>query len=842
MAKNNFGPNLYTAFFNDLTDECIDKFLSFLSGHGYAGICIEGKSRTPVTDVNSWFSDFRKLISKTIDIADKYGMDIWLVNDWGYPSGTAAGLVISADEDNRSKLLKISYDAILEPGECVKIPVNEKRFVSAAMWECGRYSEGPVGDAAVIALKNEEGYVCARNGENTSRVVVVEWIYNSSATHGIFADDPNKSQYGTIDLLNEKTVDTFIEIMYEPYFKDFPEKFGKGFKGFFYDEPHINFPFPYTSGIFEEFEKQMGYSIVPYLPQMLALLGPDEKLTDYRTVVCQLMAKNFIRKMNLWCQSHGVTQVGHQDIDHDIRGLSTISGDFFLNSKESMMPGIDYIWYQIDQNRFCDHPRFAGSAAHLYGKEHAMSESFAVVSRSLSTNLQRFAMDHQIIRGIDTFYNMYAEPDTSKETEATILSMSNPQNRLFGAKINERMAKVNSLVNSLTPSASVGIYVSTMQSYIDKVKASLPWTVSTRPWMSDKIDDIAKAVCYAPCDYEYIWDDAILSLDISGGLVTPKGQRLSVLVFPSRAVVSFEVAKKLIRFMNDGGKVICVGGKIFGLGKAEEQVILLKNEYELCRWLYENKYTDTIKADGRVSLCVRNDDEYKYYFCLNESAEPAEANISGLMRTSDIEEYDFQSYCFEKLSKLEYRAHKPQVDCIENTGIVSFVDGEMRIFRVRKNASKGLSDKTFDELWQDTLRFVLETEKGAIDVGAGCDWREYVEPCFSGTLTYKSEFKVPAEGEYLIDFGKVCHSAKVYVDDECFLLPFNPYSLKIKLSAGIHKLTAEVMNTGINEKIGTYEMELTEVNRRASWYEGDRFNLQSGLIGPVRIIGGIYGK
>ncbi len=832
--SNTYAPIIYSGFRNETSEEDIYKYIDFCSKQGYSGICIEGKSRSPVEDVSAWAKRFRLLVRKTIEYARKRDIDIWLVNDWGYPSGTAAGMVISENEDFRSKNLHLYADIILFPGQEISITVDNTHFVSAAAWEIGRF-----GDFAAHACEFEpvhpspDGVISYKNSKTCKRLAVVTWEYNSSATHGIFQNDDNNPSFGTIDLLNKQAVDCFIEKMYEPYHEEFGEYFANGFAGFFYDEPYLSYPYPYTDGIFEEFARTKGYDIRPLLPAVLSAKQPIAAAIDYRDVVCSRMAKVFIARMNEWCRDHNVLHVGHQDIDHSLRGLSTLSGDFFKNSKNSDAPGIDYIWDQINQRCFCDYPRFAGSVKHIYAKQHAMSESFAVTGRSLPTDLQRWSLEHQIMRGIDLFYNMYAEPEFKSPYESTILSPANEQNILFGRAVNLRITEVNRILNSAVPGAEIGIYIPMDKIVSDMILAGHPWQVSREPDTAERINSIARSVCYSGCDYEYVWRDAILDMKIeNGAFVTPLGQRITSII--TTALVSFSDNEKerLQQFLDGGGRIISIGGKLHGFETVSVilsqysddlplgRVIMVADTFQLGHLLRFHGFS-ILKSGDHISVAVRHSADGDIFALLNES--PYEASAS-LNISSIIGEYDFSLHRFRTIT--------PKM--------LLFEPGELRIFKTAsENDEAGLSYEEIISTMTHTVveDLVMTTPDGEkIPVGCGIgDWRNYISPSYSGIVRFEGSFKTQKSGRILIDFGAVRYAATVQIDSLEFTLPYYPYRICTELEAGVHKLCINVMNTGSNALIGTPELDMAERNPRSAFFESDRFRLISGIPGPVTV-------
>lgn len=818
--KNKYAPILHTGFHETYNDGIVEDYIKYCVEHGYSGVSLEGKSKVPTNNIDEWAEAYKANVKKAITAANENGIDIWLFDEWGYPTGTAAGKTISGNPDFRSKTIRKQFDIVLEKGEKLEFTVND-RFLSASAWKTGRFGAAHPIDGHTEEIKPENNRLYYK-AEETTRIISACWDYCSSATHGIFENNPNKTEYGTIDLLNPDAVKCFIKHMHEGYYKEFGELFGNGLAGFFYDEPFLSYPFPYTKDIFDVFREKKGYDIVPKLPIMLAEGWYSDEIEkcilDYREIVTDKMAEAFVKQLRTWCNAHNVIQTGHQDLDHNIRGLNTISGDFFKNSECSDSPGIDYIWNQINRQSFCDYPRFAGSVKHLCGKSHASSESFAVTGVSMPPDGMRWAMEHQIIRGIDLFYLMYSEPDMANQTEYTKVSRNNPQNIRFGKMLNSRIAEVNRLAYESTAAANIAIYVPMDEAYVQSLRVAHPWMTSTMPHIWDKTDKIAEAVCYSQHDYEYIWDNAIVSMPIKNGAFTaPSGQRIDTVIMPGNIKIPEKTTKKLLDFLGNGGKIIITEAVIPSLHEKTSTTrksgfaYLIKDANSLKSVLGK----DLFQSDNaKISLSKRKTDKGNLYFLLNESDDYAQLNIGGKL--------------------YEYSFERKNFDISVNTETINFAPGELRI----------LSDygtdayPSFESMTKNITvsNWVMHLPDGTQTEIGSCipDWREYIAPDYSGGIKFTSELTLENDSEIYLDFGRICYSAIIQIDGEEYKLPFSPYRLHTKVSAGIHCIEMTIFNTSANSLLGTYEKEKENSSRiPRGRCEHDRFRLESGFADAV---------
>ncbi|MGN0164344.1 MAG: hypothetical protein ACI4EA_12330, partial [Candidatus Ornithomonoglobus sp.] len=184
MKYRKYAPILHTAFREKYADGLVEKYAKHCADMGYSGMSLEGKSAEPAEDIDRWIADYMANTEKMIRAAKENGIDVWLFDEWGYPSGTAAGKTIAENRDYRSKCLRIVLDVILHDGEAVEFKVND-RFITACAWRVGRAGTAGAADGITEPVVPEGGLLryTARGG--TYRAAAVVWDYTSGGTHGV---------------------------------------------------------------------------------------------------------------------------------------------------------------------------------------------------------------------------------------------------------------------------------------------------------------------------------------------------------------------------------------------------------------------------------------------------------------------------------------------------------------------------------------------------------------------------------------------------------------------------------------------------------------------------------
>ncbi len=808
--KREYAPILHTGFGNTYSEETMKLFVKALDEMGYSGFSAEGKSNRPTTDIDGWIDGYMKGLEYACAESEKRERDVWIFDEWGYPTGTAAGKTMAGHPEWRSKKLHCAADIIVEEGETVSITAP-KNLLAAAAWHVNRnIFASPVGGYEVIPVV--DGKLTYTATHRRCRFVAASWEYDNTRTVGVFVHDQEDDTQCTLDLLCNEAIDKLLSVMHEEYYRRMPQYFGGTIKGFFYDEPFLSFPLPYTFDIIDEFIAKKGYDPTEKLP-LLVTGGGGKVRDDYRDVCTTRMAEGFFGKMQKWCHEHNVELVGHQDLDHDIRSLNSVSGDFFKNNKFNDSPGVDYIWAQIRPDHTADFPRFAGSFRRMTGKKHAMSESFAATGLCLTPDYMRWAMEYESLRGIDRFYLMIADADiVDGHGYASPLDFRHPVSN-YAADINRHVNAVNQLLNESQPTAKVAVYVPRREladeyppARPNRVSLHLPWE-----WVNETVD----ALLYSPVDFDYIWDDVIKAneIDENGALCVPSGQRIDTVIVPAVNFFEPEVSEKLHKMEDAGARLIFVSFAADGFVGSP----VCTHPERIAEYI-----DPPIKLErpARVSLTERRDTEGDVYYFSNDSERGFSSAVE-FKKQGYLQKFDTETLTWYDTDDKELKL-RPL---------------ELAIYRV-SDQKAGVTKAKLGESFAVTNWRVTKPNGEALETGDAPLSFDAVD--YTGFTAYECAAAVPHDGEYELSLGKIFYAATVTVDGEKDTkknIVFAPYTAKFELSAGEHSFKIDVLNADAASVLGSKEAEIKarEERRFKSIFENDRDYISAGIAGPVTL-------
>jgi len=386
-----------------MTRTDIDRQLADFAKAGIGGIYIlpEPPSFRPKT-MRTFLSPpylseaFFELVAYALETAKGYGMELWLYDEGGWPSGGACGHTRVENKEAAETVL-VKSDVSVARGETYMPPADKTAFIG-----CNRVTNAFVATEDVTVCE----YGCTQ------------------------VEDGHLNR---VDSTNGGVVDTFIANTYEPYYAHLKEAFGRDISMIFTDEPSVIGGLM-PKNIFSLFSDKYGYDLHDFLPVLqnadLAKTSRQEQARiDYGRLVGELFYENYCKKLADWCHAHGVRFGGHLDLDHLCFGGVLQQYFSHLHALSAFdVPGVDVIWQQIKPPHSNEppvaegspfFPRIAASAARQTGKKQALTESFAVYGDALTPDEMRYVLNYQAIRGINVFNIMLMSCTTARTAALT---------------------------------------------------------------------------------------------------------------------------------------------------------------------------------------------------------------------------------------------------------------------------------------------------------------------------------------------------------------------------------------------------------------------------------------
>jgi len=549
-----YRPMMFWVWNGEVTRERIDHDIAEMKEKGCGGFFIhpmgeyfrlgdflQGQSPPYLSD------EYFELVKYAAERAAAEGLYAWLYDEGGWPSGTAQGHVVEGHPEFRGKVLAAHVGPERPEGDVV---------------------------ATVVLRVGEAPRVLSDDGP-TGEGMVVHFVMRPGGF--------------PVDTLDPAAVGRFIEVTHERYRGYVGEHFGKTVPGMFTDESRVggrvgSKEVMWTPRMLEAFTADQGYDLRPYLPLLFTsdALGFDPS-ADYpegtqAAVRCaffdtwtRLHREAYWDQLNAWCAAHNLLHVGHvggEDTlpDHIAGGF----GEFYRTAGTLDVPGVDAIWRQLCPDGPRLHfPLLAASAAHQKAPAAGgtggppvnalapwprngltLTESFGVYGFGLDFAQMKWVTDYQFVRGINVMcpmaYSMYTQNGRLYRT-MDYMGPGNPLWEYYDLYA-DYVGRLSLLCRAGESAAGTAVYYP-IEALWASCEGEVPLSFET---ICGLLED-------RQVEFDVLGGDALLGASIEEGLLVTPGAAYDLVILPEMPVLRREVAEKLARFRQGGGRVAFLG-------------------------------------------------------------------------------------------------------------------------------------------------------------------------------------------------------------------------------------------------------------------------------------------
>lgn len=383
-------------------------------------------------------------------------------------------------------------------------------------------------------------------------------------TSRALVDDGGFRRY-YLDLLDDKAVGLFLDIVPGEYLRRFPWAAGRVLRGFADDEPflasasaHFN-AVPWSGSLTAELAR-LGTTPAIALTAMHNDLGAaGQRLSGvYWRAVSNRYAAAYYKQQGQWMDKHGVAFISNPLWDEwgPAEQLKS-SGNLNTTNQWAQIPGTDLIGDHYQQGFYRTLSRWPASTAHQLGKERVYLEAMGAAGWTITPAQVREAIGSFAVRGVNKtlLHAMFSDEQTifyppPFQRVNPWYPLSAPLNLWIGRVMEAGRAKAVAQTALLQPQRAV---------------ENVQGTAEARP-----LDDAFVAAVHAledrQVDFDLV-DEGALSNDPAlvahgrarnGALVVGK-QRYRTVVVPAAPVIALGTVRTLTALVRQGGSVVVVG-------------------------------------------------------------------------------------------------------------------------------------------------------------------------------------------------------------------------------------------------------------------------------------------
>ena len=682
------------------------------------------------------------------------------------------------------------------------------------------------------------------------------------------------------DFLDRAGIDLVYDSVGTELVKEAGPLAGKALRSFVTDSFEAGYP-NWTANMVERFKKYRGYDPTPYLPIMSGWIVDsaeisDRFLHDYRKTVADCFADEHYGRMTELARKNGMMTRA------EAAGPSqsgTVCTDALKNLGRVDFPMGEFwrfgSFVQGDQNMVC---KQTASAAHIYGKKYAATESFTAVHRwrnwDESPDILKPLVDRAFCEGINQIFFHSSTCQPADYGKPGIVYNA-------GTHVNPRVSWWHqaggpwiSYINRCHSLLQSGLFAADVLYYVGDGAPNL-----IRP--KHVPAGLGKGYDYDACNEEVL----LTRLSVKDGrIVLPDGMSYRVLVLSNTTKMPAPVAKKLRELVQAGATVIgpkpltdpglkdhpqCddvvkkIGEELWGGKTSKGRVFDGKTEREVLLADGIQPDFEAVGAnDSFIDFIHRTTPEAEVYFLANRKDRPEKVTATFRQTGRQPELWNPMTGVQRDLPHFKMENGRTSIPLEFDPNGSMFV-----VFRKPTTATAGEGSNfptletvqtlegpwtvQFDKEWfYPTDGLLGEAADGKLVFEKLEDWTMRPEDPvkhFSGTAKYIKVFSVQPSvfsngGSFHLALGMVGHSAKVTLNGKDLGVVWcNPRRVDITkaLKSGENELEIEVVNSWPNRLIGDAKLPTEQRRTRTNITQYEKPENQtlvpSGLVGPVTL-------
>jgi len=871
----------------------LDKVLTVYSHAGFGGLevtPIYGAIGFEKRYISFLSPEWMGMLDFTVKKANSLGMGVDMNTGTGWPFG---GPQVT-QEDAASKLIIQTYRVEAGKNFDEKITLKDTKQIQAGAQLQAATAYGDKGE--IISVLDKIDNTGKLNWMPASGKWELYVAFSGKTLQMVKRAAPGGEGL-VMNHLNRKAVDNYLKRFTDVFKGEAP-----GIRAFFNDSYEV-YNANWSPDLFDEFKKRRNYDLRLYLKQLESNDTAENVIrvkSDYRETISQMLVDNMAVNWTHWAHTYNrITKYQAHGSPGNLLDLYAAADipecEAYFGLSYFLIPGLrhdttDVINPNSNPNIF----KFASSAAHVFGKPLASSETFVWLTDHFKTSLSQCKpeVERLFLGGINhVFYHGTTySPEDIPFPGWQFYASSNftPSNSLWPQLngLNNYITLCQSVLQAGNADNELLIYWPVYDCWANPKGTDMQLSMhNANEWLTPTgFNKTVTQLQNRGYSLDYVSDKMLSQAQVKNGSIqiVPVAPSHKALLVPPCNLMPAETLAKIIRLAENGAVIIFQGfpNDVPGLndlakGRSEWKEILsrltFKNPVGGTQEIKMGKGKIFVTGDIQAALQMAgiNREEFvdkglkfirrsvnggKYYYIVNHSADAVNtwlpiqfvANTVTIMNpqtgTTGI------ANSVKKTSKTDV-----QIQVKSGQAVILKASVNKETGRLWKYTELKGNPIELNEQWD--LHF---TEGGPLlpadkKMKTPQPWTMIIDDSatqsFSGTAVYSTTFNITLKdaADYLLQLGKVYESAKVFINDkEAGILWSIPYETRIGkyLKEGKNTIKIEIVNLMANrirnmdrnkQEWRKYH-EINFVNINYKNFDAANWKVQpSGLQGPVTI-------
>lgn len=486
------------------------------------------------------------------------GMQVWIYDECGYPSGTARGYVTEQHPEYIAKgLYCYDYWRVVGGPSLYRADVPGDKLWRAVLLP--KEGGDPI-DVTQYLNENNVLYIPIPAGTYYLFMMSIRRLFD-----GTHATESYSEPRNYISLSDKAAARTFIETTHEHYAAHLSDCFGKGIPAFFTDEPSLIswniragvFPIlPWLDSYPADFESRYGYDFMLACVAVVTNRGTQvtKRRCDFWEFISDTVAEGYFGTIADWCEKHGVAFSGHMLEEERLQAHVYNYGSFYRSMRKFDIPGIDQLNTEpkeLMRDTAIPIARFVASFADISGKHEVFTEFSDHCVREwgqkAGKELYYASVNWHLAMGVNNFTSYYSWSSFTTEDKKAFNLFTARCGTLLREGVRDSRCAVfypeASMWDAYTPSTEVRA--------VDK---------------SEKTRNLEKAfvrsswdLLHRQIDFDYIDRKILTEAEIVHGRLIYRDRSYAAVIFPDSRVLENDAAEKILQLADSGVQILICG-------------------------------------------------------------------------------------------------------------------------------------------------------------------------------------------------------------------------------------------------------------------------------------------
>lgn len=503
-----------------------------------------------------WFDRVRFTVEKAKEI----GLQVWIYDEYNWPSGTADQQIQADRPELTSTYLELVVCDI------------KGHFFTFMEGTDSRYNDleqsEPVYACAIREsdlINKNEAFINLMPSLSFDKVIT--WEAPEGSWKLLYFIERKASWY--TDVLNEETTKEFLKRCHERYLENLGGCLNGKVEGFYTDEPAMfyfesgrdNYIIPWSGKIFRIFREQNGYELRENLPKLFFDVGSDYEQVryDFYHALSNQYEKAYYKQIADWCEKEGVLFTGHLLYEESLRRQARAEGNLFSHLKHFDLVGVDHLYPRIGTRDMPEEHvaiKIASSAAHQFGSVRLLCESMGGSYWDATMRRMKWIADWEYVLGVNLLnphgFHYSIEGERKRDW---------PPSQFYHHTWWEQYKLFNTYISRLSYAMSGGRHVCSVAVLypMNSIWANyVPQAADRISQLIEKdFNDLTDRLLRLHVEFDYLDEDVLSeSGRVSDGKICIRDEQYSCLILPPMTHIKEKTLTIMEQFVEGGGSLI----------------------------------------------------------------------------------------------------------------------------------------------------------------------------------------------------------------------------------------------------------------------------------------------